>query len=307
MKKLTLIYISIFSFHLLSFSEIPRCETSDSIEIVTITFLRRRPVDSSLYFSVGENRYVLFAPGNLEYNAPIDSFRFAQKDYLPIGDNNKNAGPLYNGWIDLFGWGCSGYLGQAPWMFTQEESGYGPPIHSGQWSDDTMAWDMGWNNPIYDPNNGVTYSSHTWRILSDQEWQYVMSERGENKSGVVKLVFANKYAICLLPDKFIKTADVSSSIQNLGFNNIVNIRTEENYNRLKSSGAVFLPLGYSRSGRYVIPHNEENNGYYMTSSAPSLKTSKSLLFKVNAANGSWILQDVPRSMGICVRPVSDIY
>lgn len=72
-------------------------------------------------FTVAEGKTVAFASGNLQYNAAQGShycadgsvqqgtWRFAEHQYDNIGDANRNISKTYDGWIDLFGWGTSGY------------------------------------------------------------------------------------------------------------------------------------------------------------------------------------------------------
>lgn len=72
-------------------------------------------------FTVAEGKTVAFAAGNLQYNAAQGShycadgsvqqgtWRFAEHQYDYIGDANSNISQNYDGWIDLFGWGTSGY------------------------------------------------------------------------------------------------------------------------------------------------------------------------------------------------------
>ena len=72
-------------------------------------------------FTVAEGKTVAFASGNLQYNAVQGShlradgtkargtWRFAEHQYDYIGEANKNISETYDGWIDLFGWGTSGY------------------------------------------------------------------------------------------------------------------------------------------------------------------------------------------------------
>lgn len=72
-------------------------------------------------FTVAEGKTVAFASGNLQYNATQGShycadgsvqqgtWRFAEHQYDYIGDANSNISQNYDGWIDLFGWGTSGY------------------------------------------------------------------------------------------------------------------------------------------------------------------------------------------------------
>ena len=72
-------------------------------------------------FTVAEGKTVTFSSGNLQYNAAQGShycadgsvqqgtWRFAEHQYDYIGDANSNISQNYDGWIDLFGWGTSGY------------------------------------------------------------------------------------------------------------------------------------------------------------------------------------------------------
>lgn len=65
-------------------------------------------------FSVGPNVTVEFAPGNLQYNCAHNIFRFAKNQYDCIRSNclyTEDYGDMggYNGWMDLFGYGTSGY------------------------------------------------------------------------------------------------------------------------------------------------------------------------------------------------------
>lgn len=93
-------------------------------------------------FTVAEGKTVAFASGNLQYNAAQGShycadgsvqqgtWRFAEHQYDYIGDANSNISKTYDGWIDLFGWGTSGYNNTAndpsavryqPWESTKTE------------------------------------------------------------------------------------------------------------------------------------------------------------------------------------------
>lgn len=71
--------------------------------------------------SVGLNHQVYFSPGNLQFNAvqgthkcadgktQQGTWRFAENQYDEIGGDNRNLSATYDGYIDLFGWGTSGY------------------------------------------------------------------------------------------------------------------------------------------------------------------------------------------------------
>lgn len=60
-------------------------------------------------FSVSETKQVVFSKGNLQYQASTDTWRFAENQYDYVGEANENISATYDGWIDLFGWGTSGY------------------------------------------------------------------------------------------------------------------------------------------------------------------------------------------------------
>ena len=92
-------------------------------------------------FSIGANKKVCFSPGNLQYNAALGTHQCAdgttkqgtwhfaehQWDIVGLGygktsetdhnfvggtvvdGNNRQVDSNYNGWIDLFGWGTSGW------------------------------------------------------------------------------------------------------------------------------------------------------------------------------------------------------
>ncbi|MBR0072882.1 MAG: T9SS type A sorting domain-containing protein, partial [Bacteroidales bacterium] len=76
-------------------------------------------------FSVSANTQVIFSPGNLQWSATDGGFtstthltadstaegtwRFAPNQWDTIGAGNSNISPFCSGWIDLFGWGTSGW------------------------------------------------------------------------------------------------------------------------------------------------------------------------------------------------------
>ena len=52
---------------------------------------------------------VFFSQGNLQYQASTNTWRFAENQYDAIGEANSASSSTNEGWIDLFGWGTSGY------------------------------------------------------------------------------------------------------------------------------------------------------------------------------------------------------
>ncbi len=91
-------------------------------------------------FSITRTKQVLFAPGNLQYNAAMGEhlcadetmqqgkWRLAEHQWDYVGESNLNISATYNGWIDLFGWGTSGWNSDAeayqPWSASVQNSDY---------------------------------------------------------------------------------------------------------------------------------------------------------------------------------------
>ncbi|MBO4250986.1 MAG: hypothetical protein J5884_07000 [Paludibacteraceae bacterium] len=116
----------------------------DITQIDSITFVKHSvpsnpeqpetPVNShfnALGFTINEDGdQVVFSQGNLQYHALSQTWRFAENQFDFIGEENKNISSTYNGWIDLFGWGTSGYnnitndpfaINYQPWSYSREE------------------------------------------------------------------------------------------------------------------------------------------------------------------------------------------
>ena len=130
-------------------------------------------------FSVSATQKVQFAPGNLLYNAALGShqcadgrtkqgtWRFAEHQWDYIGKNNENIAASYNGWIDLFGWGTSGWNSGAvfyqPWDSSDKHGVYiETPPHD--MTDDYRYKDWAVFNAIGND------APQTWRTLTKKEW-----------------------------------------------------------------------------------------------------------------------------------------
>lgn len=61
-------------------------------------------------FSVSDTTKVYFSQGNLQYQASTNTWRFAENQWDLIDkETNKLSSATYDGWIDRFGWGTSGW------------------------------------------------------------------------------------------------------------------------------------------------------------------------------------------------------
>ncbi len=83
-------------------------------------------------FSTSDTTQVLFSRGNLQYNAAqgthacadgttqAGTWHFATEQYDVRLSENANRSASYDGWIDLFTYGASGYNGQMPYNNSSE-------------------------------------------------------------------------------------------------------------------------------------------------------------------------------------------
>ena len=249
-------------------------------------------------FSVSENTRVCFSKGNLQYNASTNTWRFAEHQWDFVGgteidskttygnvyedgvqcDNNLRSS-TYDGWIDLFGWGTSGYEHGAvcyqPWSVETAFS-YGA----------TDAKYYAYGNKDYDLNgqtgnadwgyNAISNGGeeeNLWRTLTKDEWVYLLNTRS-TPSGIrfAHAVVNGVVGLIVLPD------DWDSSIFTLNDvnNGTKDANPEENvidltqWEVLEENGAVFLPknglmwldqYGYAEFNYWSSTHADDNNAY----------------------------------------------
>ena len=216
--------------------------------------------DTKGRFSVGENRWVVFAQGNLQYNAGTSTFRFAQNQYDIIGDGNSHIASGCSGWIDLMGWGASGYEDSYPYLSTTTVADYGPSTGNIA----ATHYDWGVHNAIEKAG-----AAGTWRTLTSSEWDYLLNTRSVTKRfAKVALTVGSTTVngLVLFPDNYNVVDGLVCNQANLGYEG------QENSNKLSLSlwqqmeaeGAVFLPAaGYRES---TSTNQVYGAGYYWSSS-----------------------------------------
>ena len=207
-------------------------------------------------FSVSDTRKVCFSKGNLQYKASTNTWRFAEHQYDYVGSDNSHISSSYSGWIDLFGWGTSGYNHGAvcyqPWSTSTTDSDYYPYGDADyDLNDQTGKADWGYNAI----SNGGNME-HIWRTLTQQEWYYVFENRS-TQSGIryAKAKVNGKNGVILLPDNWSSTiyqlnntndSDVSYSCNNINQTDWDTL--------LEANGAVFMPAAglYNGQGIYWV-------------------------------------------------------
>ena len=182
-------------------------------------------------FSVSATKTVTFSPGNLQYHAANNEWRFApnQTDY--IGEANENISSTYNGWIDLFGWG----------------TGNNPTNTNPEGEDTFVDWGV---------NKIGSYAPNTWRTLTYDEWFYLCFNRtnaGELK-GIAQVNGVN--GLIFLPDNWTCPSGVtfkSGFHDNEGTVYYAEYQTfsASEWAKLEASGAVFFPAVSSRDASSI--------------------------------------------------------
>ena len=203
-------------------------------------------------FSISDTKKVMFSKGNLQYQGSTNKWRFAENQYTMIGRSGGNIAPsaTQSGWIDLYGWGTSGYKNQYPYMVSKndydyraKEDGSTPGSYCILRDITGTQYDWGVHNAITNGGNKV----NIWRTLSYAEWEYLISKRS-NASSKKALANVNGINGCvLLPDNWTLPSGCSFNpgVEN-GFS--TNRYTVEQWKLMENAGAVFLPAAGCRLG-----------------------------------------------------------
>ena len=242
-------------------------------------------------FSVSATKQVLFAPGNLQYTQSTDTWSFAENQYDYIGEANASGNALADK-IDLFGWSGSDY------------NNFG--VSASNIINDYFGSFVDWGSKQIGSD-----ASYTWRTLTNDEWEYLLNTRPNASSlkGVAQVNGVN--GLVFLPDNWRCPAGVTfnsglHSSSGAEYYAAYQTFTAEQWSKLESAGAVFLPAAgrrwsansfyemqkdgkYWSATEYVDPYWGNNSAYY-------------LLFSSNKAK----MDTNGRSAGYSVRLVKDL-
>jgi len=229
-------------------------------------------------FSVSANTRVNFAPGNLQWSAKnggstatthtvagggtaAGTWRFAPHQWDVIGASNSSVSSTYSGWIDLFGWGTSGYNSKYPYTTANDTLLYAPKRSNIA----STNYDWGVYNAIYNPITSTTQSPGTWRTLTYSEWNYLLNTRSTT-SGVryAKATVNGMVGLVILPDNWSTSTYALSSTNTANAAFTTNTITASQWATLESAGAIFLPAAGKRNGTSVL--DVANYAFYWTSS-----------------------------------------
>ncbi len=265
-------------------------------------------------FSVSEGRQVHFSQGNLQYQASSNTWRFAehQWDYVGTqtpsiggdyggtvsGSDNRNISSTYSGWIDLFGWGTSGWNSGAvcyqPWSTSTSTSDYYP---GGSYTNSlTGAYtEADWAcNAISNGGN----AAHQWRTLTSAEWNHLLNTRTDARTKRSTGNINGVRGFIILPDSWTLPSGCLFTYGMTDWSQ--NSYTLVQWAQMEAAGAVFLPAAGYRYGTDV--YNVGHYGYYWSSTPFNDYFVYDMYFYINnfyATNGS------SRDKGFSVRPVQD--
>jgi len=256
-------------------------------------------------FSVSDSTHVKFSRGNLQYQPSGSIWRFADAQYDIIGNDNENISATYTGWIDLFGWGTSGWnSGAAAYMPYSDSTNYSSYCPGG----DTAANLFGtYTNADWGRYNAIENGGGTpgqWRTMTKDEWKYLLNNRkgASEKFGLAKV--NNVDGLIILPDNWNlpNGMDFTAGCEN-GFK--TNRYTSSKWSKMQTAGAVFLPAAGYREGTSVFTKftNYTECGFYWSSTHLSSINCNILFFGKEAVNPTNFAK---RHFGLSVRLVKDL-
>lgn len=200
-------------------------------------------------FTLEDGRKIRFSKGFLQFNPKKFEFKFAEQQYEHIGsDGDENCKPGYDGWIDLFGWGTSGYMGCQPTENSLKTKHYGP--EEGDLTGDNANYDWGVYNPITNGGN----QEGLWRTISYQELDFLTHKRSNAQKLFLMCSVCGKEGMVLLPDDFWSNR-LSFIVDATPDKYSDNSFDKDQWTTLESMGAVFFP-----KHRYKIVKAKES--YY---------------------------------------------
>ena len=303
-------------------------------------------------FSISADQQVRFSQGNLQYNPSGSVWRFAEHqwdfvggsgcvnyyleepyNYYSMGTVYKDGAQCdntlvygnYEGWVDLFGWGTSGwdngnlyyhpydYVGHvSEWGFSNDCAYYGPAGNYDLTGDYANA-DWGVYNTISNA------SLRQWRTPSAEEWNYLLMER-ETPSGIrfAKAIVAGVRGLVILPDDWSASTYYLKSINTNIDYSVNKISGGEWLDVLEPAGAVFLPAAgerYQVMGENVVSYWNDDlyssgcYGQYWTSTQGEGVDHASIMFFSGSAEGMYypdmITPIALRCTGNSVRLISE--
>ena len=197
-------------------------------------------------FSVSATQQIAFSSGNLQYHPLNNQWRFAESQIDCVGEANANISPTYDGWVDLFCWGT----GDEPTRNVTNNNAYPNFV---DWGTNSIGTD----------------TANTWRTMSADEWNYILSYRPNAAAlnGIAHINGVN--GLVLLPDDWVAIEGLTFNSGAYGHSSrdyyaVHNTFTLEQWQQMEEAGAIFLPAVGYRQGNSIYASGSK--GYYWTTS-----------------------------------------
>lgn len=219
-------------------------------------------------FSVSESKQVYFSKGNLQYTQSTKTWSFAENQWDMIGTDNVTGGSVTSDpkdgdsklgdaladKIDLFGWSTSA-------------TNFGVSISEDHNDYSGSFVDWGTNKIGNDAPN-------TWRTLTKNEWEYLLKYRpnADFLRGIAQVNGVN--GLIFLPDNWVCPADITFQpfwhySMGAEYYAACQTFTAEQWSKLETAGAVFLPASGNRYGLNM--EAVQAYGFYWTTSASNVR------------------------------------
>ena len=226
-----------------------------------------------------------FSRGNLQYtttgthtiangSSVSGTWRFAEDQWIFLGYGNQNPSPYYNGWIDLFGWGTSGYNNSNDRYDTRHQPydtntsvvnstynyyGYGPSTNMTDPSLTGTSANYDWG--VYNAISNGGNQPGLWRTLTQAEWDTLITHR-TTASGIrfAKATVNSVPGIIIVPDNWDTTTYALDSTNIRAATFTSNTITSTQWPTLENAGCAFLPAAGSRRSSTML--NIRSHGYY---------------------------------------------
>ena len=210
----------------------PAKASSSQTVIKNASTILYQPAEGEGVFSIGENKQVVFALGNLRYAQSTGTWDFAEKQYDMVNVNNIELG----GTIDLFGWSGD--------QSSENQWGVNASTNNNDYVGEFVDWGT---------NTIANNQPNTWRTLTADEWNYLLNSRKDAKQlkGVAQINHTN--GLVLLPDNWTLPLGIEfqagfHSDYGAEFYGMHQTFTPEQWQLMEEAGAIFLPAAGVRSG-----------------------------------------------------------
>ena len=238
-------------------------------------------------FSVSATHHVKFSKGNLQYKASTGTWKLADKQYISIKEGNSNISSTYDGWIDLYGFGTSGFNDKYPYMSSNDNADY-PNIN-------ITCTNYDWGRYAT-----ITNATGEWRTLTQSEWDYLFLTRTNANQKYSQGTVNNEHGLIILPDSWILPSGLNFTANSNDWT--TNNYTLNQWNQMEMAGAVFFPTTGVRYGTNT--QNTTGFGGYWATNCDDGVNVDNLDFYSSNVDPSYHCSD--RYCGRSVRLIRDV-